>query len=145
MNNYNIILLVEDSAKDRELTMEALSELKLINEIVTVNDGQAAVDYLLYKGKYADRQKGVPAVVLLDIKMPKLNGIDVLKIIRNEEQLKHLPVVMLTSSKEEQDLKICYQLGVNAYVVKPVGHSDFVKAITNVGLFWGILNESPKY
>lgn len=143
MKNWKRILLVEDSAKDRELTLEALEELNLINEIIAVNDGQEAVDYLLYKGKYKDRPKGIPAVVLLDLKMPKLDGIEVLKIIRQNQSLKRLPVVILTSSKEEKDLDTCYELGVNAYVVKPVGFAEFVEAVKNLGLFWGIVNETP--
>ena len=143
MKKWKRILLVEDSAKDRELTIEALEKLNLLNEIIAVNDGQEAVDYLFYKGKFVDRSQGKPAVVLLDLKMPKLNGIDVLKIIREDPKLKRLPVVILTSSKEEKDLEACYELGVNAYVVKPVGFSEFVEAVKNVGLFWGIVNETP--
>lgn len=143
MNKLKKILLVEDNAKDRELTLETLDDINLLNEVVAVNDGQEAIDYLLSKNKYADREKGYPAVILLDIKMPKLNGIEVLKFIREEETLRRIPVVMLTSSKEDTDLKECYNLGVNAYVVKPVGYPEFVESVRNVGLFWGIVNELP--
>lgn len=137
------ILLVEDNALDRELITEALNELHLANKIVAISDGIEALDYLQYKGKYETREKIDPCVVLLDIKMPKLNGIEVLKIIRNDSKLKFLPVVMLTSSKEDSDLKACYELGVNAFILKPINFNEFIEAVKNVGLFWGILNEPP--
>ena len=144
MKEWKNILLVEDNPRDRELTLETLKEINLINEIIAVSDGEEALDYLLYKGKYTNRSKILPAVILLDLKMPKLSGIDVLKIIKNDPNLKYIPVVILTSSKEEIDLQNCYEYNVNAYVVKPVGYAEFVEAVKNVGLFWGIVNETFK-
>lgn len=137
------ILLVEDNPLDRELIIEALNELHLINKIVAVSDGTEAIKYLQYKGEYETREKINPVVVFLDIKMPKMNGIETLKIIRNDPNLKSLPVVILTSSKEDSDLNKCYELGANAYVIKPIEFKEFSEAVKNVGLFWGIINEPP--
>ncbi|HEX2861139.1 MAG TPA: response regulator [Lacunisphaera sp.] len=137
------ILLVEDSLNDIELTLDALAEHHLANEVVVTRDGAEAMDYLLRQGAYAGRDDGPPAVVLLDIKMPKLSGIEVLRQMKTNPMLKTVPVVILTSSKEEPDLITCYQLGVNAYVVKPVDFQQFVNAVKQVGAFWAVLNEPP--
>ena len=137
------ILLVEDNPKDLELTLIALEKSQLANEVVVVRDGAEALDYLSAKGQFAGRQSGNPAVVLLDLKLPKFDGLEVLEYIRSNAQLKSMPVVMLTSSKEEQDLVRSYELGVNAYVVKPVDFNEFVKAIADLGIFWAVLNEPP--
>ena len=125
------ILLAEDNPKDVELTLEAMAEYNLANHVVVVNDGVQALEYLRYQGKYKDRKKGSPAVILLDIKMPRMDGIEVLQAIRMDPVLKMLPVVMLTSSREEQDLLRTYSLGVNAYVVKPVNFKEFIENSTN--------------
>ncbi len=138
------ILIAEDDPKDIELTIEALSDNRLANKIDVVNDGVEAMDYLRCEGKYKNREKGLPAVLLLDIKMPKMNGIQVLKEIRSDEKLRLLPVVILTSSREGPDLKQCYDLGVNAYVVKPVDFQNFITAVKQTGAFWALLNEQPQ-
>lgn len=143
MKELKTILLVEDNTQDVELIVEALSEYNLANKIVSVGDGVEAMEFLQYEGKFNNREKGNPAVLLLDIKMPRMDGIELLEAIRNDDKLKTLPVVMLTSSREEPDLKKCYALGVNAYVVKPVDFKEFVDAVKNVGMFWAILNEQP--
>jgi len=143
MFELKTILLVEDNPQDVELTIEALKENNLANHVVAVNDGVEAMDYLNYEGKFKDREKGNPSVMLLDIKMPRMDGIEVLEAIRNNEKLKTIPIVMLTSSREEPDLKKCYALGVNAYVVKPVDFKDFMGAVKQIGIFWAILNERP--
>lgn len=137
------ILLVEDNPKDLELALIALEKSQLANEVVIVRDGAEALDYLNCKGQYANRTVGNPAVVLLDLKLPKVDGLEVLKHVRSTDPLKSLPVVMLTSSKEEQDLLRSYSLGVNAYVVKPVEFKEFVQAIADLGIFWAVLNEPP--
>jgi CheY-like chemotaxis protein len=137
------ILLVEDNPHDLELTLIALAKSQLANEVVVVRDGAEALDYLHRRGEFAERVLGSPAVILLDLKLPKVDGLEVLKEIRNTEALKPVPVVMLTSSKEEQDVLRSYQLGVNAYVVKPVDFSEFVRAIADLGIFWAVLNEPP--
>ena len=137
------ILLVEDNPNDLELTLIALSKSQLANQVVVMRDGAEALDYLHRRGEHAGRVVGNPAVVLLDLKLPKVDGLEVLKDIRGSDKLKALPVVMLTSSKEEQDLVRSYELGVNAYVVKPVDFSDFVRAISDLGVFWAVLNEPP--
>lgn len=135
------ILLVEDNLKDVELTLSALDKHNLANEVVVASDGIEALDYLNSRGKFQDHNNGFPAVVLLDIKMPKMNGIEVLRRIKSDPQQKSIPVVMLTSSREEPDLKECYALGVNAYVVKPVDFLQFMDAVSQVGAFWAVLNE----
>jgi CheY-like chemotaxis protein len=137
------ILLVEDNPHDLELTLIALEKSQLANEVVIVRDGAEALDYLFCRGDHAARQKGNPAVVLLDLKLPKVDGLEVLGEIRNAPELKPLPVVMLTSSREEQDLVSSYALNVNAYVVKPVEFKEFVRAISDLGIFWAVLNEPP--
>ncbi len=137
------ILLVEDNPHDLELTLIALSKSQLANEVVVVRDGAEALDYLNRRGEFAERAIGSPAVILLDLKLPKVDGLEVLKEIRSTEALKPVPVVMLTSSKEEQDVVRSYQLGVNAYVVKPVDFTEFVRAIADLGIFWAVLNEPP--
>ena len=143
MDGLKRILLAEDSANDVELTLAALSEHKLANEVVVVRDGAEAVDYLERRGQFAGRPGGNPAVVLLDIKMPRRDGLEVLRHMKLDDSLCSVPVVMLTSSREEQDLIDSYRLGVNAYVVKPVGFREFIEAVKNLGLFWAVLNEPP--
>jgi CheY-like chemotaxis protein len=137
------ILLVEDSVNDVELTLSALAESYLANEVVVVRDGQDALDYLLRQGMFKMRAAGNPAVVLLDLKLPKVDGLEVLKVIKSTPTLKTIPVVMLTSSREEADVVQSYSLGVNAYVVKPVEFDRFVKALKELGLFWAVINEPP--
>ncbi|MDE3018666.1 MAG: response regulator [Nitrospirota bacterium] len=137
------ILLADDSARDAELTLLALEEHHLANEVVHVRDGVQALDYLYRRGAFAMREPGHPAVVLLDLKMPKVDGLEVLRTMKTDEQLKRIPVVMLTSSREEIDLLRSYQLGVNAYVVKPVGFQPFVQAVKDLSAFWAIVNEPP--
>jgi len=136
------ILLVEDSAADAEMTMDALRDTHLANPIVHVEDGVEALDYLFARGAYAGRGASKPAVVLLDIKMPRLDGLEVLREIRNDENLKHTPVVILSSSREETDLARSWDLGVNAYVVKPVNATQFFEAVQTPGQFWAVMNEA---
>jgi CheY-like chemotaxis protein len=137
------ILLVEDSPKDLELTLAALEKCQLANSIVTARDGEEALDYLYSRGSFAGREEGDPTVVLLDLKLPKIDGLEVLEAVKGDPALRHIPIVMLTSSREEQDLVQSYELGVNAFVVKPVEFSEFFKAIQDLGVFWAILNEPP--
>lgn len=137
------ILLVEDNPHDLELTLIALERSQLANEVIVVRDGADALDYLHARGGFANREQGNPAVVLLDLKLPKVDGLEVLAEIRGIATLKSIPVVMLTSSREEQDLIRSYELGVNAYVVKPVDFQEFVRAIADLGIFWAVLNEPP--
>lgn len=143
MNELKTILLAEDNPYDVELTIEALKEHKLANQVVVVNDGVEVMEYLNYEGRFSNRKKGNPVLLLLDIKMPRMDGIEALEAIRNNEKFKMLPVVMLTSSRQEPDLKKCYALGVNAYVVKPVNFKDFLDAVKHIGVFWAMLNELP--
>lgn len=143
MKELKRILLAEDNPNDIELTLEALAEYNLANEVVVVRDGAEALDYLYRRGDYKLRTEGNPAVVLLDLKMPKVDGMEVLKQIKSDEGLKVIPVVVLTSSHEERDLVESYRLGTNAYVVKPVEFKEFVDAIRELGAFWAILNEPP--
>ncbi len=137
------ILLVEDNQNDLELTIEALSEHNLANRVVALSDGVEALDYLFYRGAYAKRAVENPAVILLDIKMPRMDGIEVLEEIKSNDELKKIPIVMLTSSREEPDLKKCYNLGVNAYVVKPVNFRDFFDVVKQLGVFWAVINQLP--
>lgn len=137
------ILLAEDNQNDVDLALLALSEFNLANNIVVVNDGVEVMNYLTSKGKFKGRKPGNPAVILLDLKMPRMDGIEVLKHIKNDPALKIIPVVMVTSSREESDLIQTYQMGVNAYVVKPVDFNQFITAIKQLGAFWAILNELP--
>jgi CheY-like chemotaxis protein len=143
MAPFKRILLAEDNEHDVELTLAALEEHNLANEVVVVRDGAEALDYLYHRGKYAGHPHSLPVVVLLDLKMPKVDGLEVLRTIRNDPDLKILPVVMVTSSREEQDLVRSYQLGVNAYVVKPVDFAKFVDSVKQIGFFWAIINEPP--
>ena len=137
------ILLVEDDKRDLELTLIALERSQLANEVVVVRDGEQALDYLNRNGDHAGRTEGNPAVILLDLKLPKVNGLEVLQSVRATEALRSVPVVMLTSSHEETDVLRSYELGVNAYVVKPVEFKQFVSAIADLGVFWAVLNEPP--
>jgi len=137
------ILLVEDNEHDVELTLAALAEHNLANEVVVARDGAEALDYLFKRGQFAGHANGVPVVVLLDLKMPKVDGLEVLRQIRADANLNRIPVVMVTSSREEQDLVHSYQLGVNAYVVKPVDFQKFVESVKQIGFFWAIINEPP--
>ena len=137
------ILLVEDSEADIELTLAALAGHRLANEVVVARDGSEALDYLLRQGAFAGRPGGNPAVVLLDLKMPKVDGLQVLARVKSDPALRPVPVVMLTSSREERDLVESYRLGVNAYVVKPVDFGQFVDAIEKVGMFWAVINQPP--
>jgi CheY-like chemotaxis protein len=137
------ILLAEDNANDAELTLTALRTNRLANEVTVVRDGAQALDYLYRRGEYADRGPELPALLLLDLKMPKVDGLEVLRAVKSDPSLRALPVVVLTSSREEQDLVRSYDLGVNAYVVKPVGFAAFVDAVKALGGFWAVLNEIP--
>lgn len=143
MNPLKRILLVEDSPKDVTLTLAAFEETLLANEVVVVSDGQEALDFLRRQGDYSERSDGNPAVVLLDLKLPKVNGLEVLEQVKRDPELKNIPIVMLTSSREETDLARSYGLGVNAYVVKPVAFPEFVSALKELGLFWAIVNQPP--
>jgi len=143
MPDIGRILLVEDDPRDTELTMTALEEYHLSNEVVVATDGAEALDYLFGRGKFQGRNSENPAVLLLDLKLPKVDGLEVLQQIRSDEKLKMIPVVVLTSSREERDKLASYQLGVNAYVVKPVDFHEFVNAIKELGVFWAIINEPP--
>ncbi|MCA9874098.1 MAG: response regulator [Anaerolineales bacterium] len=137
------ILLVEDDPNDVELTLTALEEYNLANEVVVVRDGVEALDYLYHRGKFEQRSSEYPIVILLDLKMPKLDGVQVLQQVKADQQLRLIPVVVLTSSRESRDLEECYQLGVNAYVVKPVRFTEFIEAIRQIGVFWMLINEPP--
>lgn len=137
------ILLAEDNPNDVELTLSALHSLHLANEIVVVNDGAQAMDFLFRRNAFASRAEAAPAVILLDLKMPKVDGLEALRQIRNAANLCTLPVVILTSSREEADLVRGYQFGANAYVVKPVDFDEFVTAVSQLGVFWALVNEPP--
>jgi CheY-like chemotaxis protein len=143
MENLGRILLVEDDAKDVELTLTALEEYHLANEVVVVHDGVEALDYLYRRGAFQMRSDESPAVILLDLKLPLVDGMEVLKQVKADEKLKMIPIVVLTSSREESDLVSSYKLGVNAYVVKPVDFHEFVNAIKELGFFWAVINEPP--
>ncbi len=143
MSPLKRILLVEDNPNDVELTLAAFEEHHLANEVVVARDGAQALDYLFRRGDYADRLVGNPAVVLLDLKLPKVNGLEVLEAVRADLSLRPIPIVVLTSSREEPDLLRSYALGVNAYVVKPVDFGDFIKAVGNLGVFWALVNQPP--
>ena len=143
MEEFKRILLVEDDPRDVELTLTALSEHHLANEVAVARDGAEALDYVYRRGAFAERPVGNPVVILLDLKMPKLDGVEVLSRLRGDEQMRLIPVVVLTSSRESRDLAECYGLGVDAYVVKPVRFADFVEAVKQVGMFWALINEPP--
>ena len=143
MNGLGRILLVEDDPKDIDLTLRALAQYNLANEVVVARDGEEALDYLLHRGEFASRDSDNPAVLLLDLKLPKVDGLEVLQQIKSDDTLKLIPVVVLTSSHEEKDVVASYKLGVNAYVVKPVDFHQFVDAIKELGAFWAVINEPP--
>lgn len=143
MGELGRILIVEDDPNDVELTLTALGEYNLANEVVITRDGEEALDYLYCRGNFKMRTGENPAVILLDLKLPKVNGLEVLQQIKSDEKLKMIPVVVLTSSREEKDMVASYKLGVNAYVVKPVDFHEFVNAIKELGMFWAVINEPP--
>ena len=143
MERLGRILMVEDDPRDVELSLTALEDYNLANEVVVVRDGEEALNYLTYQGQYAARASGNPAVMLLDLKLPKVDGLEVLRQVKLNEKLKMIPVVVLTSSHEEKDLVASYTLGVNAYVVKPVDFHQFVNAIKELGVFWAVINAPP--
>ena len=143
MERLGRILMVEDDPKDVELSLNALEDYHLANEVVVVRDGEEALDYLTCRNAYATRSSGNPAVILLDLKLPKIDGLEVLRQIKSDDKLKLIPVVVLTSSHEEKDLVTSYRLGVNAYVVKPVDFHQFVNAIKELGAFWAVINVPP--
>lgn len=144
MNQYlGRILLAEDDPNDVELTLIALADFHVANEVVVVGDGEEVLDYLYRRGSFKMRSEGNPVVVLLDLKMPKMDGLEVLRAIKADEQFRTIPVVVLTSSREESDLAESYHLGVNAYVVKPVDFHEFVDAVKQLGVFWAVINEPP--
>jgi CheY-like chemotaxis protein len=145
MKMYKIktILLAEDNPNDVELILEAFSQHNLVNNVQVVHDGAEALDFLYRKGKFANRSNGNPICVLLDIKMPKVNGLEVLRTIKNDPNFKTIPVIMLTSSKEEKDIIESYNIGVNAYIIKPVDFTQFIDVIGTLGYFWAVLNEPP--
>ena len=143
MTSIGRILMVEDDPKDVELTLTALEDYNLANEVVVTGDGEEALDFLYYRGKWASRPRENPAVMLLDLKLPKVDGLEVLRQVKSDENLHLIPVVVLTSSREEKDLVTSYRLGVNAYVVKPVDFHEFVNAIRELGVFWAVINAAP--
>ena len=143
MNELARILIVEDDPKDVDLTLTALEEYNLANEVVVTRDGEEALDYLYCRGNFKMRTSDNPAVLLLDLKLPKVDGLEVLQQIKSDEKLRMIPVVVLTSSREERDMVASYKLGVNAYVVKPVDFHEFVNAIKELGIFWAVINEPP--
>ena len=139
------ILLAEDSPADAEMAIDALRDARLANPIVHVEDGVETLDFLMRRGAYANREEGLPAVLLLDIKMPRMDGLEVLQRIRENEELRHIPVVILSSSREESDLARSWNLGVNAYVVKPVDINQFFEAVKTLGKFWAVFNQHPQH
>jgi CheY-like chemotaxis protein len=143
MTTLGRILIVEDDPNDVELTLTALADYNLANEVVVTRDGQQALDYLYRRGEFSTRSMDNPAVILLDLKLPKVSGLEVLQQIKSDERLKTMPVVVLTSSNEEKDMMRSYRLGVNAYVVKPVDFHEFVNAVKELGVFWAVINEPP--
>ena len=143
MEKFGRILMVEDDPRDVELTLTALEDYKLANEVVVCRDGQEALDYLYNRGKFVNRVNENPAVMLLDLKLPKVDGLEVLQQIKSDERLGMIPVVVLTSSHEEKDMMRSYKLGVNAYVVKPVDFHEFVNAVKELGVFWAVINQPP--
>lgn len=144
MNPLKRILLVEDDSNDIELTVMALKKHNLSNNIVVARDGVEALDYLYKRSKYENATHGHPVVILLDLKMPRMDGIQVIRHLKSDESKRMIPIVVLTSSREDLDLLECYKLGVNAYVVKPVTFQEFLDAVGEIGVFWALLNETPK-
>jgi two-component system response regulator len=139
------VLLVEDNPSDAELTMRALKKKNLANKLVHVKDGVEAIDFLFAQGAYANRRvENGPKIVLLDLKLPKVNGIEVLRRIKSDDRTKKIPVVVMSSSREDSDLSMCYELGVNGYVVKPVEFEDFARAVSELGCYWLLINETPR-
>jgi CheY-like chemotaxis protein len=143
MIELKTILMADDNPKDVELTLEAMADNNLANQVIVVKDGVEALEYLRREGKYKDYKEGNPCVILLDIKMPRMDGIEVLRHIRSDKKLKRIPVLVLSSSREEKDLFDAYELGVNGYVVKPVNFQKFIDAVKQIGSFWAVLNELP--
>jgi CheY-like chemotaxis protein len=143
MQKLEHVLLVEDDPNDIELILTALKESKLVNEIGVARDGVEALDYLHRRGQFADKPEGNPVVILLDLKMPRMGGIEFLRQLKEDEHMRLIPIVILTSSCEDHDLQECYRLGINAYVVKPVNFVEFIQAVKNTGIFWALLNEPP--
>lgn len=139
------ILLVEDNATDAELTMRALRKKNLANNVVWVKDGEAALDFVFFTGEYAQRRNGRPKLILLDLKLPKVDGIEVLRRLKSEDRSRMIPVVMLTSSREERDLVESYRLGVNSYIVKPVDFDSFVETVSKLGFYWSLMNAIPEH
>ena len=146
MSDQPYILLVEDNSNDEELMIRALDRFNVRNEIVVVRDGAEALDFLFSRGQYKNRTPAaLPQVVLLDLKLPKVDGLEVLRMIRADERMRFLPVVILTSSKEEQDLVSGYELGANSYICKPVNFNEFAAAVRQLRLYWLLLNETPPF
>jgi CheY-like chemotaxis protein len=143
MSTFKRILLAEDDPNDVELTVGALADYNLANEVVVARDGVEALDYVYRRGVFTDRPAGNPAVILLDLKMPRLDGLQVLRQLKADEALRLIPIVILTSSREDRDLAECYTFGVNAYVVKPVHFTEFVEVVKGLGMFWALINEPP--
>jgi CheY-like chemotaxis protein len=143
MEDFKRILLVEDDKRDIELTLNTLAEYNLSHEIVVAYDGVEALDYLYRRGNFAERPEGNPSVIFLDLKMPRMDGINLLRRIKSDEMMKHIPIVVMTSSLEEQDREECYKLGINAYVVKPVRFEEFIDSVRKTGVFWAFINEPP--
>ena len=143
MTAFGKILFVEDDPRDVELTLEALRDNNLANEVIVARDGEVALDYVYRRGAFADRPWGHPVVVFLDLKMPKVDGLEVARQLRKDPRTHLIPIVILTSSRESRDLDECYRIGVSAYVVKPVHFADFISAVRQVGVFWGLINEPP--
>lgn len=137
------ILLVEDNPNDAELALRALRKHNLANRIEWLKDGEQALDYLFRRGPWAERSEGLPRVILLDLRLPKVDGIEVLRAIRSDAMTKELPVVVLTSSKEERDVINTYKLGVNSYIAKPVAFDEFARVVAEIGLYWAVLNRVP--
>ncbi len=144
MKTLERILLVEDDSKDVELTVMALEKHNLSNKIVVTRDGVEALDYLYKRGQYQNEAHGLPIVILLDLKMPRMDGLQVIRHLKSDPAMSMIPIVVLTSSREDADLTECYRMGVNAYVVKPVRFKEFVDAVEHIGVFWALLNETPK-
>jgi CheY-like chemotaxis protein len=143
MKNLKPVLFVDDSPRDTKLALTAFKEYGLTNRVITLEDGEEALDYLYRRGAFADRDDEQPVFILLDLKMPKVDGMEVLRVVKSDPALKLIPIVIMTSSREEQDVVNTYQLGVNAFIVKPVNFKEFVDAVKMVGGFWAVLNEPP--